>query len=396
MDAYIYDAVRTARGAAHQKGGLASVKPHVLLKSTLSALKTRHPDAAAPSELIVGCVTQTGEQGGHLARTAAILAGLPTSTSAMMLNNFCCSGLDACQIAGLKTAATHELIYAGGVESMSRVAAFSDNGPYYSDRAIMQATSFAPLWISADFVATSYDITRQEADAYAAQSQQKALKSQAENRGKGSIIPVETPSGIFDTDETPRPNTTKKNLAGLTTLHEKFDPKNSDALYLEKHPSHTAVSHIHHVGNAPSLADAAALVLIGSAEAGQASGLKPRARIRSVANAAADPLLSLTGGIEAAKIALKRAGMKALDIDLYEFNEAYAAVCLLFQWELGIDPATMNVNGGAIALGHPMGATGAILLGTILDELENRGQSTGLISLSGAAGLGSAMIIERV
>ena len=396
MDAYIYDAVRTARGAAHPEGGLAGVKPHALLKTTLSALKDRHPDAAAPAELIIGCVTQTDEQGGHLARTAAILAGLPTNTSALMLNNFCCSGLDACQIAGLKTTVTHALIYAGGVESMSRVAAFSDKGPYYSDPAIMQATSFAPLWISADFVATSYDISRNETDTYAVQSQQKAVKSQAEKRANGSIVAVETPTGIFDTDETLRPNTTSEKLASLATLHEKFGPKNSDALYLEKHPSHAAVSHIHHVGSAPSLADAAALVLIGSAEAGQASGLKPRARIRSVANAAADPLLSLTGGIEAAKIALKRAGMQAGDIDLYEFNEAYAAVCLLFQRELGIEPAILNVNGGAIALGHPMGATGAILVGTLLDELERRGQSTGLISLSGAAGLGSAMIIERV
>ncbi|PCI64819.1 MAG: acetyl-CoA C-acyltransferase [Kordiimonadales bacterium] len=392
----MYDAVRTARGAAHPQGGLAGVKPHALLKTTLTALKARNVDTAAPSELIIGCVTQTGEQGGHIARTAAILADLPTSTSAMMLNNFCCSGLDACQIAGLKTAATHELIYAGGVESMSRVAAFSDKGPYYSDPETMQAASFAPLWISADFVATSYDISRVDADTYAVQSQQKAAIAQAEKRANGSIIPVETPTGIFEVDETPRPNTTQERLAKLDTLHEKFGPPSIDASFLKKHPSHAVVSHIHHVGSAPSLADAAALVLIGSAEAGQANRLKPRARILSVANAAADPLLSLTGGIDAAKVALTRAGLKAGDIDLYEFNEAYAAVCLLFQKELGIDPATMNVNGGAIALGHPMGATGAILIGTILDELERRGQSTGLISLSGAAGLGSAMIIERV
>lgn len=393
MDAYIYDVVRTARGAAHEKGGLAQVTPLELLTQTAAGLKARQ-EQILPAELIVGCVTQTNEQGGHIARMAALMAGLGNNVSAMMVNNFCCSGLDACQTAAFKTSVSHQMIFAGGVESMSRVAAFSDAGPYYTAPDVMQAASFSPLWISADFVATAHGISRADADAYAAASQKKAADALA--RGNSSIIPLKTPTGIFDADENVRPKTTAEKLAGFETLFDKFGPKTLDAAFLTKYTEIDDVSHIHHVGSAPCLADAAALLLIGSETAGIKNGVQPRARIRAVANIAADPMLSLTGGIEAAKLVLDRAGMDADAIDLFEFNEAYAAVCLLFARELDIDADRLNVNGGAIALGHPMGATGAILIGSLLEELERRGQTTGLVALSGAAGLGSAMIIERV
>ena len=314
----------------------------------------------------------------------------------MTVNNFCCSGLDACQIAALKAPTSDRFLLAGGIESMSRVAPFSDAGPYYSDPTTMQACSFSPLWSAADFVATKTGITRADADTYAAESQKRAGIAAEEDRFHNSIIPVDTESGPFSHDETARPNTTTEKLAGFDSLVNIMNSSAADKTFLHTHREYDEVNHIHHVGSAPALADAASLTLLGSAETGAASGLKPRARIKAVSNLSGDPLLSLTGGIEAAKDCLKKADMTATDVDLFEFNEAYAAVCLLFMQELGINRDKLNVNGGAIALGHPMGATGGILLCTLLDELERQNKTTGMVAISGAAGLGSAMIIERI
>lgn len=392
MDAYIYETVRTARGSLRKGGAFTEVTPLSLLGSLLVAMKERTKQARA-AELILGCVTQKGEQGGNLARTAALIAGYGPATAGMTLNNFCCSGLDACQVAALKATANRGQFYlAGGVESMSRVVPFSDEGPYYSDPAVIQRTSFSPMWLSADFVATKAGMCRTEADQYAALSQQRAAQAQQETRFNRSIVPV----GDVTLDENVRPDTIASKLSSLPTFQQKMGMPGMDGPFLKQYAGFDAVNHIHHAGSAPSLADAASLVLIGSKEAGEKAGLTPRARIVANANTGDDPLLSLTGGIKATQAVLAHAGMKNSDIDLFEFNEAYAAVCLLFARHMDITVDQMNVNGGAIALGHPMGATGAILLVTVLDELERQNLTTGCIALSGAAGLGSAMVIERV
>ncbi|MCK0069537.1 acetyl-CoA C-acyltransferase [Kordiimonas laminariae] len=396
MNAYIYDGVRTGRGAVKPGGALTKTKPIELGQTLLDALKTRHTDKLQISDLILGCVTQTGEQGGNIARALALSSNLPSDVAALTVNNFCCSGLDACQIAALKAPTLDKLLLAGGVESMSRVAPFSDAGPYYSDPATMQACSFSPLWSAADFVATKTGITRDEADTYAEESQKRAGIAETENRFERSIISISTDDGHFARDETARPNTTTEKLASFDSLVDIMNSSTADKTFLHTYPEYDEVNHIHHVGSAPALADAASLILLGSADAGEAAGLKPRAQIKAVSNLSGDPLLSLTGGIEAAKDCLKKADMSANDIDLFEFNEAYAAVCLLFMQELGISRDKLNVNGGAIALGHPMGATGGILLCTLLDELERQDKTMGMVAISGAAGLGSAMIIERI
>jgi acetyl-CoA C-acetyltransferase len=394
MDAYIYDTVRTARGKMGGKGALKGKTPIELVTVLTDGLTSRYEDVDV-SDIVLGCVTQAGEQGGHIARIAALAAGLPDKVSAMTLNNFCCSGLDACYFAASKTSMTHQMTLAGGVESMSRVIPFSDRGAYYTDPKIMQKAQFVPLWYAADFIATLHGISREEADTYALNSQQRAEKALA-NKSTSSIIDVITDDGIFNTEQNPRSGVTFEKLSNFEPLVFTHGPKGLDAAFQEQYPNYSDVSHIHHVGNAPALADAGSLCLIGSREAGEKHSMKPRARIKAYATSSGDPLLSLTGGIEAAKAALKIANLNVDDIDLVEFNEAYAALPILFQRELGFDPDIINVNGGAIALGHPMGATGGILLGTILDELELRGVSVGMVAISGASGVGSAMIIERI
>ncbi len=397
MNAFVYDGIRTARGAVKPTGSLIDIPPIVLITELLRALDNRIHSPLDISEMILGCVTQTKEQGGNIARAASLMADMPAALSAMTLNNFCCSGLDACQIAGLKAESSADtFLLAGGVESMSRVAPFSDGGPYYSDAEIMAATDFSPLWSSADFVATSAGVSREDADLYAVQSQQLAYQAQKDNRFKKSIVPLKTASGFFCVDEAIKADVSIEKLATFESLASVMNSKDADAKFLVANPKIKAVDHIHHVGSAPALADAASLILIGSELAGTKIGLKPRARIIAASNTAADPIFSLTGGIEAGKACLNKAAMSSDDIDLFEFNEAYAAVCLLFMQELNVPREKINVNGGAIALGHPMGATGGILLCTLLDELERQGKSTGMIAISGASGLGTAMIIERV
>ncbi|SDD91949.1 acetyl-CoA C-acyltransferase [Kordiimonas lacus] len=387
---YIFDAIYTPRGAARKGGALSGVAPADLLAGTIDSMLARAPDAA-PAGVFAGCVTQSGEQGGHIARTAALLSGLPEHTAALTLNNFCCSGLDAIWTAALQGSAQNSLQLAGGVESMSRVAPFSDGGPYYSDPKMMQRTGFVPLWFAADFVATLQGISREEADAYAARSQ-----ARAQARTPASVIPVETPHGRVTSNETPRVGVTAESLAGMEPMAEKLGPMIADQAFLAAYPDAAPVNHIHTFGNAPALADAASMLLVGDLAAGEAAGLRPKARIVSYATVADDKLLSLTGGLKAAREVLDRAGMSASDIDLFEFNEAYAAVCIQFMRHLDIDPDRMNTGGGAIALGHPMGATGGILLATLLECLEREDRTTGMAAISGASGLGSAMIIERL
>lgn len=393
VEAFIYEGVRTPRGSVRQGGSLTETSALDMVGGLLQAMQSRTKALEVVEDMTLGCVTQKGEQGGNVARTALLSSGLAATASASVINSFCCSGLDAARSAALKsTDNTQGLYLAGGVESMSRVMPFSDKGPYYTDPAVMAKAAFTPMWLSADYVATVYGTSREAADAYAVESQKRAAVALAEGRFQGSLVA----QGAADIDEAVRGDVSAEKLAGLPTLKEKMGWPAPHNRFFSDFPQYSEVAHIHSAGSAPALTDAASLLLIGSREAGERQGLKPRARIVAADTATASPVLSLTGGIEAARKVMKRADKNAANIDLVEFNEAYSAVCLLCMDELGIDHARFNVNGGAIALGHPMGATGGILLITLMDELERRGLRTGLVAVSGAAGLGSAMIIERI
>ncbi|MCG8442219.1 MAG: acetyl-CoA C-acyltransferase [Caulobacterales bacterium] len=397
MSAYIYDAVRTPRGAAKEAGALHGVAPVDLVGTLLTALRARNAlEPAAVGDMILGCVTQVGDQGGDIAKTSLLKAGWPDVTPGATVNRFCASALDACIIAANAVAAGQcPLAIGGGVESMSRVAMLSDNGPYYADRAVARATRFVPMGEAADFIATLDGTSRDEADAYAAASQQRACAARDEGRFAG-VVPVTAEAGEVRVDETIREGVTAEKLARFEPLFAELGAKWADAYFREAYPSYEQVAHIHHVGNSPAMVDGASLVLIGGKDVGEAARGRPRGRVRSVANVSGDSFLALTGGIEAARLALARAGLRAGDLDLVEFNEAFAAPTLRFMRELDLPHEKVNVNGGAIAMGHPMGASGAMLLGTALDELERRDASLALIAISGAAGVGSAMVLERV
>jgi len=373
------------------------VKPVDLLAQLLDALRARASlDPAAIGEAAFGCVTQIGDQGGNIGKTALLRAGWPDSIPAMTVNRFCASALDACVISANAIAAGQcGLALGGGVESMSRVAILGDNGPYYADKEIARQTRFVPMGEAADYIATLEGVTRAEADAYAAESQRRAAAARDGGRYK-SLVAVETPGGRVEHDEIIRGGVTAEKLAGFPPLFQEMGEAWADAYLTEAHPELDGVDHIHHVGNSPGMVDGASLVLLGSASGGQSQNLTPRARIVASASAADDSLTALSGGTLAAKRVMERAGMSIGDIDLIEVNEAFAAPTLVFMRDLGASHDAMNVNGGAISLGHPMGATGGMLIGMALDELELRDQSVGLIAISGAAGVGTAMIIERV
>lgn len=388
---YIFDASYTPRGAAKQNGALSTIAPADLLAITIDSMLEKKPEIV-PASVVAGCVTQSSEQGGHIARTATLLSkSLPNTTPATTMNNFCCSGLDAIWTAAMNGNLHKTLHLAGGIESMSRVAPFSDGGPYYSDLKMMQRTGFVPLWFAADFVATLEGITREDADTYAAISQARALASKPT-----AMITVNVPDGMITDNENPRANVTVEGLSNMETMASKLGPMIADQVFLANYPDKGPVKHIHTFGSAPALADAASMVLVGDLEAGRIAGLTPKAKIIGYTNVADDNILSLTGGLKASQEVMKQTGMKTSDIDLFEFNEAYAAVCIQFMRSLGVRHDLMNIDGGAIALGHPMGATGGILLATLLDCLERTDNSTGLVAISGASGLGSAMIIERL
>jgi acetyl-CoA C-acetyltransferase len=398
-EAYIYDAIRTPRGKGKEGGGLHELQPIQLLSQLFAAVISRQqlPNDAL-DDVVLGCVTQVGEQGGNIAKVAALYAGLDSRVSGVTINRYCSSGLDACNFAAMKiNAGVDDLVIAGGVECMSRVAMLSDKASFYSDPATVQAARFVPMGLAADLIASLDGISREQCDAYAVQSQQRAATAREEGRFDRSLITIKNDDGqiALDRDEIIRADVTTELLAGFETSFSSFGVS-YEALFKRVFPELGALEHVHHKGNSPGIVDGASMVLIGNREAGKKFELKARARVRSIKNASASEWLGLTGGIEAAKAVVFSGKMQAADIDLYEFNEAFASTSVKFRRELGVGPEIVNVNGGAISLGHAMGATGATLLGTVLDELERSDLTTGLVAVSGAAGVGTAMIIERV
>jgi acetyl-CoA C-acetyltransferase len=400
-DAFIYDAVRTPRGKGKADGALHEITPVSLASQVLAALRDRNRlDTSLVDDVAFGCVTPVGEQGAVITRTAVLNAGYSESTAAIQVNRFCASGLEAVNIAAAKVKAGEaDMTIGGGVECMSRVPMGSDGGAWPTDPAVAFKTRFVPQGVSADLIATKYGMTRDQVDAYAVESHKRAAKAWGEQRFKKSIVPVTDVIGevVLDRDETIRPNTDMQSLGGLAPsfamMGESFG---FDSVALQKYPEFEKINHVHHAGNSSGIVDGSGAVLIGNAEAGKKAGLKPRARIRAFASVGSEPTIMLTGPEFAAEKALKRAGMSNKDIELWELNEAFASVVLRFMQALDIDHKDINVNGGAIAMGHPLGATGAIILGTALDELERSGKSTALVTLCIGAGMGTATIIERV
>ncbi|MFI7602366.1 acetyl-CoA C-acetyltransferase [Actinoplanes sp. NPDC049681] len=400
--AYVYDAVRTPRGRGRRTGSLHATKPISLVVGLIDALRERQPglDTARLDDLVMGIVTPIGEQGGVLPRAAALLAGLPDHVAGVQLNRFCASGLEAVNTAAARIRSGWDhLLLAGGVESMSRVPMGSDGGAWADDPETALATSFVPQGISADLIATLEGFSRTDVDGWAQVSQERAAKAWAGGHFARSVIPVRDRNGsvVLEADEHLRPETTRATLAALKPSFADLGEEGGfDAVALQKFHWLEAVDHVHHAGNSSGIVDGASLVLIGSGSAGEDLGLTPRARIIAAAVSGADPTLMLTGPIPATRKALAIAGLTPSDIDLYEINEAFAAVVLKYIRDLELDPDQVNVNGGAIALGHPLGATGAMLLGTALDELERRDRQRALITLCIGGGMGVATIIERV
>ncbi len=400
-DAFIYDAVRTPRGKGRSSGALHGTTPISLAITALQALRDRNTlDTAFVDDIILGCVEPAGEQGANIARVAAIAAGYHESAAGVQVNRFCASGLEACNMAAAKVMSGQSpLVIGGGVESMSRVPMGTSGGAWAIDPAVAIPTYFVPQGISADLMATLYGHSRSDVDSYAVESQRRAALAWAEGRFAKSIVPVKDVNGciVLERDEHMRAETTLESLAKLEPAFKVQGEKYGfDAVAIQRYPEIERMVHVHHAGNSSGIVDGAAAVLVGNAEVGKRLGLKARARIRSFASIGSEPTIMLTGPSYAAEKALKLAGMKASDIDLYELNEAFASVVLRFMEVMKVPHDKMNVNGGAIAMGHPLGATGAMILGTLLDELERRKLSTGLITLCVGAGMGTATIIERV
>lgn len=400
-EAFIYDHVRTPRGRGKPDGSLHEVTALRLAEVALRALKERNDlDTKRVDDVILGCVDPVGEAGGDIARAAALVADYGTHVPGIQINRFCASGLDAVNFAAAQVmAGQHDMTVGGGVESMSRVGLGASGGAWPVDPAIAIKSWFMPQGVSADLIATKYGFSRDDCDAYAVESQKRSAASWAEGRFSSAVVPVRDINGItlLATDEHMRPSTDMQSLGQLKASFVQMGQMGGfDAVAVDAHPDVEAVNHVHHAGNSSGIVDGAAAVLIGSAEAGHAAGLKPRARIRAFANIGSDPALMLTGPVDVTKEVLARAGMSLSDIDLFEVNEAFAAVVLRFQQAFDVDPARINVCGGAIAMGHPLGATGAMILGTVLDELERTGKERALVTLCIGAGMGTATIIERV
>lgn len=400
MNAYIYDTVRTPRGKAKAKGGLASVKPFALLAPLYDAIAARNDlSPQEVDEVILGCVTQAQEQGTNIARVSTLYAGWPEAIPASTISTYCASGLSAVnQAAAQVHAGMNDLMIAGGVESVSRVPMLADKGPLFSDPDILQHTGGVIMGVAADLVATLERYTRQELDEAAVRSHHKAAHAHTQGYFGRSLIPVKDATGelLLDHDEAIRPSTSVEAMCAFPPLFEEVGAQGQDASAQKRYPQATPMKHLHHRGNSNSLADGAGLVLVGSKERGASLGLTPRAKIRAVANHAVDPVIMLTAIIGASEKALKRAGLKPQDIDLFESYESFSAVVLKYQRHFAIDENKFNVNGGAIAMGHAFGATGAMMLAVLLDELERRDLHLGLVTVCGAAGLGTAMILERV
>ncbi|HUZ67826.1 MAG TPA: acetyl-CoA C-acetyltransferase [Beijerinckiaceae bacterium] len=400
-DAFIYDAVRTPRGRGKADGGLHEVSTLGLAATALRALKERNAlDTRLVDDVVLGCVDPVGEAGGDIARAAALAAGFGDHVPGVQINRFCASGLDAINFAAAQImAGQHDMTIGGGVESMSRVGIGASGGAWPVDPAIAIPSYFMPQGVSADLIATKYGFSRDDVDAYAVESHRRAAAAWDEGRFKRSITPVKDVNGltILARDEHLRPTTTMQSLAALKPSFQAMAEQGGfGAVALQAHPEIEALNHVHHAGNSSGIVDGAAAVLIGAASAGAAAGLRPRARIRAFANIGSEPAIMLTGPIEVTRKALKRAGMQISDIDLFEVNEAFAAVVLRFLQAFDLSNANVNISGGAIAMGHPLGATGAMILGAVLDDLERTGKSTALITLCIGAGMGTATIIERV
>lgn len=399
-EAYIFDAVRTPRGKGKKDGTLHEVRAVDLLKTVFNALEQRNQlDTGEVDDVVLGCVTPVGEQGADIAKTSSLYAGWNQKVCGVTLNRFCGSGLEAANLAAMKViSGMEDMVVAGGVEAMSRVPMGSDGGAWFTDPMVNETLAFVPQGISADLIASVEGFNRQDVDQFAVASQQKAGRARSEGRFNKSVVPVKDLNGmiILDHDETIRETTTMETLGSLKPSFAKIGAMGFDSTALQRYPKLERILHVHTAGNSSGIVDGAALLLIGSKAKGEALGLKPRARFRSMAVQGSEPTIMLTGPAPASKKALQKAGMQASDIDLYEVNEAFASVVMRFQRELAVDWEKINVNGGAIAMGHPLGATGAILLGTVLDELERQDKSTGLVTLCIGGGMGIATIIERV
>ena len=399
-DALIYDHVRTPRGKGKKDGSLHQATPVWLLRGLLQALQRRHDlDTSLVDDVVLGCVTPVGEQGADIARTAVLDAGWAESVAGVTLSRFCASGLEAVNLAAAKVASGFEdLVVAGGIESMSRWTMGSDGGAWFMDPRINQGISFIPQGISADLIAMREGFSRHDLDAYALQSHQRAAAARADGRFRKSVVPVHDIAGLLmlAEDETIRANATMEAMAKLEPSFAAMGAMGFDATALRKYTTVEKITHVHHAGNASGIVDGAALMLVGSRDAGARAGLRARARIRSVAVIGSEPTIMLTGPTPACRKALAKAGLQASDIDLWEINEAFATVPMKTARDLGVSLDRVNVNGGAIAMGHPLGATGAIILGTLLDELERRDGALGCATLCVGGGMGIATIIERI
>ena len=401
-EAFVYDAIRTPRGKGKKDGSLHEVKPVDLMVGLLDEIKERNPslDVNRVDDVVLGVVSPIGDQGGDIAKTAALAAGYPDTVAGVQLNRFCASGLEAVnQAASRVRGGFEDLILAGGVESMSRVAMGSDGGAWASDPATAFATAFVPQGIGADLIATIEGFSREDVDTFAVESNHRAAKAWADGRFARSVVPVKDQNGVtvLDHDEFIKPESTVEGLARLKPSFAGIgDQGGFDSVALEKYHWIERIDHVHHAGNSSGIVDGAALMAIGNEQVGKDLGLTPRARIIATAVSGADPTIMLTGPAPAARKALGKAGLEVEDIDLFEINEAFAAVVMRAARDLDITMDKINVNGGSIAMGHPLGATGCIILGTALDELERTGKSTALASLCVGAGMGTATIIERV
>ena len=400
-DAFIYDHVRTPRGRGKADGALHEVTALELATQTLVALKARNNlDPALIDDVVLGCVDPVGEAGGDIARAAAINAGYGNGVPGVQINRFCASGLDAVNFAAAQVmSGQHDMTIGGGIESMSRVGIGASGGAWPVDPSIALKSYFVPQGISADLIATKYGFSRAEVDAYAVESQKRTAKSWEDGRFKNSVVAVKDVNGLtlLDKDEHMRPTTTMQTLAQLNpSFVQMGEMAGFDAVAIQRYPEIETINHVHTPGNSSGIVDGAAAVLIGNKELGAASGLKPRVRIKAFANIGSEPAIMLTGPVDVTEKVLRKAGMTLDDIDLFEINEAFAVVAEKFIRDLKLDRDKVNVNGGSIALGHPIGATGSILIGTVLDELERRDLKRGLVTMCAAGGMAPAVIIERV
>lgn len=399
-DAYIFDAVRTPRGKGKASGSLHEITALSLATQSLQAIRERNElDTSKVDDVVLGCVSPVGEQGADIARVAVLNADYAETTAGVQIDRFCASGLEACNMAAAKVMTGEaDMAIGGGVESMSRVPMGASGGAWSTDPQVAIKTYFAPQGIGADTIATKWGFSRDDVDAYAVESQQRAARAWEEGRFAKSIIPVKDQMGgtILDHDEHMRPDASMQSLASLQPSFAGMGGMGFDEVIKQRYPELEAIDHVHHAGNSSGIVDGSSAVLFGSREVGEAMGLKPRARIRAMASIGSEPGIMLTGPTYVTQKALKKAGMEVDDIDLYELNEAFASVPMLMMELLGIPHDKMNVNGGAIAFGHPLGATGAMLLGTMVDELERSDKETALVTLCVGAGMGTATIIERI